>query len=214
MYEDSLLYSKKPLPRTQPGYRDLESFPRTKLAYYDENYINTRKQNVIDANNRRTQKFRSTSYYPPKSTYQGEDPDPVNKMYRREKVRELLERSKQRPRFAPNNGGALNDESSVDEDGNRSRQLENEPLSRKGNGKKMLSMNGKRNLRLNQKDSLGSTGSMLDGKYSRDGELVDYPENGYVADPSGGLEDNVNWDASRGQRIMKRPVDAVGRMAN
>jgi hypothetical protein len=103
MYDESMMYNRRPLPRTQPGYRDLESFPRTKLAYFDEGYINTRKQNVIDANNRRSKKYRSTSYYPREASYQGEDPDYQNQIARKDKVRALLERSKIRPRHLNKN---------------------------------------------------------------------------------------------------------------
>jgi hypothetical protein len=126
MYDDSMMYNRRPLPRTQPGYRDLESFPRTKQAYYDEDYINTRKRNVIDANNRRTKNFRSTSYYPPEASYQGEDPDNQNRIARKDKVRSLLERSKIRPRHLNKNP---EEQSSVDTDRNGSRQLRNEPLA-------------------------------------------------------------------------------------
>lgn len=87
MYDESMMYNRRPLPRTQPGYRDLESFPRTKQAYFDEDYIKTRQRNVLDANHNPHKKFRSTSYYQPNSTYQSQDPDHQNIIARKDKVR-------------------------------------------------------------------------------------------------------------------------------
>jgi hypothetical protein len=76
---------------------------------------------------------------------------------------------------------------SVDDDGNRSRQLRNEPLARKPRRaqENIFADIAKKSLSLKPKDAMRETGSMLDGKYSRNGEMVDYPEGVYMADPTG-----------------------------
>lgn len=73
---------------------------------------------------------------------------------------------------------------------------------------------GKKSLGL-KKDGMRETGSMLDGKYSRNGEMVDYKEGGYRADPNDSMpDDGMRSSDVRNENVMRRPHDYVGRMMN
>jgi hypothetical protein len=110
-----------------------------------------------------------------------------------------------------------NGQVSVDDDGNGSKQLKNEPLARKPRRaqENIFADSGNKSSSLKPKDAKRETESMLDGKYSKSGEMVDYPEGGYRADPIGAtLDDGLRSSDLRNEDVMGRPNDYIGRMMN